>query len=116
MPDPSINQLKQVIMLEIGLPLSMRFFPDNLTVNPQVYNNQKLQNMGTTKKKKKDNDQEVEEKPTLFDKKKEKTILNNKCYLFYGPQGTGKEMMVEILAHETNSFLFSKTIYVIFFF
>lgn len=85
-------------MLEIGLPLGMRFFVDNLTVNAKVYNERRL---GKVEK-------EDEEKPTLFDKKKEKTIMNNKCYLFYGPKGTGKNMMVKILAHETNSFLFSK--------
>lgn len=85
-------------MLEIGLPLGMRFFVDNLTVNAKVFNERKL---GKVEK-------EDEEKPCLFDKKKEKTILNNKCFLFYGPKGTGKNMMVKILAHETNSFLFSK--------
>lgn len=106
MPDPSINQLKQVIMLEIGLPLGMRFFIDNLTVNPKVFNNQRLKGAGTTLKPKNQDEDEKEEE--LFSKKKEKTILNNKCYLFYGPKGTGKEMMIKALAYETNSFLFGK--------
>jgi hypothetical protein len=110
MPDPSINQLKQVIMLEIGLPLGMRFFIDNLTVNPKVFNNQRLKGAGTTIKPKKPNEPEQEEQ-TLFNKKKEKTILNNKCYLFYGPKGTGKEMMIKALAYETNSFLFGNHIF-----
>ena len=101
LPDPSIAQLKQVIMLEIGLPLGMRFFPHNLTVNADVFNKKRLQGAGTTLKKE-------EDQKSLFDKKKEKTILNNKCYLFYGPKGSGKEMMVQALAYETNSFLFGK--------
>ena len=107
MPDPSISQLKQVIMLEIGLPLGMRFFPDNLTVNPKTFNNQRLEGAGTsTKGLIPLNDDEEPE--SIFDKKKEKTILNNKCYLFYGPEGTGKDMMVNALAYETNSFLFGR--------
>lgn len=108
MPDPSINQLKQVIMLEIGLPLGIRFFIDNLTVNPKVFKEKRLKGAGTSPRKLKMKDEDGKEE-SLFDKKKEKTILNNKCYLFYGPKGTGKEMMVNALAYETNSFLFGES-------
>lgn len=107
MPDPSISQLKQVIMLEIGLPLGIRFFIDNMTVNPQVFQKQRLKGAGTSPANLK-SAKEDENEESLFDKKKEKTILNNKCYLFYGPKGTGKEMMVNALAYETNSFLFGE--------
>lgn len=110
LPDPSLNQLKQTIIMEIGLPLGMGFFPANLTVNPEVFNDKKLEALGNDPKtKSRDKDDLESEKPSLFDPKKEKSIQNNKCFLFYGPKGTGKEMMVKALAYETNSLLFSKS-------
>ena len=99
--------------MEIGFPLGMGIFLDNMTVNPEVYNQMKLEASGNNQKETTPVDplEEEVEQPSLFDKKKEKTILNNRCYLFYGPSGTGKEMMVKTLAYETNSLLFSMATY-----
>lgn len=88
----------------MGLPLGMGLYLDNLTVNVDVYNEQKSEVKEATK----ENIDEEEEPRSLFNKKKEKTVANNKCFLFYGPHGSGKQMMAHALAYETNSIFFSK--------
>jgi hypothetical protein len=102
-PDPSLQQLKNCIMLEIAIPLGLGFFIENLTVNTDTYNKQKFKHITQNPSP----IDPLEESQSLFDKKKEKTVPNNKCFLFYGPRGTGKQLMVDILAHETNSLLFT---------
>lgn len=89
----------------MGFPLGMGLFLDNLTINIDVYNEQKSEVKEATK----ENQEEEEKEPkSLFNKKKEKTVQNNKCFLFYGPHGSGKQMMAHALAYETNSIFFSK--------
>lgn len=75
-PDPSMAQLRQICTEHIILP------------------------MGDIEK--------IETPPPANDDipvKVFKTELHNRTFLFYGPQGTGKSLMVRAIAHETRSMI-----------